>query len=276
MAEPGSPKRPERVKPSEEQKKIIEYFLHFGLRLRKQLKILQDPRLGVGGIEAKKEGWFINKHSALESVLVMKIAELMQLGPNERNILLEAAMTHHAYKRIQYRRKDPWSQESYTQSQREGEGILRDFGVSEDTITVNKITDAVYFKEIAGGAIDIKSEDIVRFLQRILAFTHNSIDTRISRSDEAPKAVNHIIFWKDHLNEVRQRNVDIAGEVVTYKGAEQSYYDVEEGITAEIEEELKKKILEKNHEVHFDNTPLALQLRKLIMDDIGNDVLPKI
>lgn len=274
MAEGIQPEQQRDQEPSKEQ--ITRYFARFGMRLRKHLKILQDPRLKVGGTEAKRAGWFINYHSVLESALALKVAELLQLGPEEKKTLLEAAMTHHAYKRIQLQREDPWSQESYTQAQQEGARILRNLGVSEQAITVNEITDSVYFKQVAKNTIDIASEESVRVLQRILALTHNSIDTRIQRSDDMPSQTSDIIFWKNHLDEVRLRNVDIADKYIAYKGEEKSYYDVEGDITAEIEAELKRKIQEKNPDSIFDDSPLALQLRALIMEDIKNDVLPKI
>lgn len=244
----------ESQEPNEPTKEEIRhYFVRFGRKIYSKLKILQDPQLNVGGPRAKKEGWFVGHHAIVEAVLVLKVAELLQLSPEEKAKLLEAAVTHHAYKHIHFDNpeKGKDKERDFTDSRKVGEKTLLELGITQEVLDINEIADPKFFREVNAGSVP-------SLLQKIMVLTHEAI----AATDKEKKNIWDIT-WGQHIEKARQLGDD--------------YYEIQKNITGEIERELQRDIQAKNTSLSFnDGTPLALQLRKLIMDDIKNGKLPKI
>jgi len=186
-------------------------------------------------------------------------------------------MTHSAHKRAQYTKQQANTTAGFTQSREEAVGILSELGVSPDVTVINKAGEVTFVKEVAEGIISLRSENRIEVLQKILEFTHNSIETTVDRSGTAPRQTSDIVSWKDHMAIARQHHPEINDEMIAYKGVQTGYMDVEEDILGKIEAELKRRIQEKNQSAGMpDEESLGLALRKLMMEDTKNDMLPKI
>jgi hypothetical protein len=251
-----------------------DYFRRFGLRLRNELKALADPEFAVFGtrtgpegelVSAKQENWFIGYRAVVEAAMALKISNLLHLPENEKKLFLEAAMTHHATKRIQYARQDNVDSATYDDIQKSGAERLINSGIDPRAIEIGRGVGPNFKQEIASGQMQPRNKEEERLfkLQCYLAYVENCVEQTFDRTAHTQEA--DISDWKERINASRVRYPNIKPEE----------FDTEIAVTGEIERELAAAIRSKNPDLTVEeDIPLWTFLRKEIMRDIAKGELP--
>lgn len=268
--------RAPRLRDEPTKVELTNYFRRFGLRLRTELKALADPEFAVFGtrqgpdgapINAKQENWFIGYRAMLETAMSLKIAELLRLPDEERELLLEASMTHHATKRVQYAHPDEIDSIQYEKIQMSGRDTLINAGIDPRAIEIGRAVGPHFKEQLAGGKLIPENEEerTLLKLQRYLAYVENCVEQRFDRTSHTQKV--DITNWLDRINASRERYPNISSQE----------FDIELHVTGDIEHELTEEIRGTNPDIGMQqDEPLWSFLRKQIMTDVVNGKLPEV
>jgi|GEM_PF-2652366 len=262
--------------PTREEK--AEYFKSLGLRMRPELKLLAEEPFRVGGVQAKKEGWFVAYRAIVQAAVAATLSDMIGLPADEKRVLTEAATLNEVMRRVQYARKPARETTSADRAATDAEGreILLARGVDPRAVAITRSNDTMFTRESETGRIAPKTpeEEETYRMQRFLNYIHNCIDIKITTDADGHKthAVD-ITDWRAHLTDAAKRYTEIAEEAEVVDGEKRTFFELE----ADLMEKTEREIAERIRAAHPDRTdldkkPLWQFLREEVMDDIRQGV----